>query len=159
MVAQPPVGRAPGTIVVGVDGSEASAAALRWALEEARRRGTTLRLVHAWHRPLEAAPMAAPMWLDGEVFESLRTAAAELLDRMVAEAGDAATGVELERIVVEAGAARALLAAADGADLLVVGSRGHGGFLGLLLGSVSQQCAHHAPCPVVIVPAPAQAAA
>ena len=68
---------------------------------------------------------------------------------MLADVADA--GVELESSVVQGPASQALVEAADGADLLVVGSRGHGGFAGLLLGSVGQQVAHHAPCPVVIV--------
>ena len=65
--------------------------------------------------------------------------------------GDEAAGVEIDRAVVEGAAAPTLIEAAAGSDLLVLGSRGHGGFAGLLLGSVTQQCAHHAPCPLVIV--------
>jgi nucleotide-binding universal stress UspA family protein len=75
--------------------------------------------------------------------------AAEVLDEVLAQVD--ATGVTIERVVVEGGAARRLLEAARGAEMLVVGSRG---FAGLLLGSVSQQCAHHAPCPVAIVRPP-----
>jgi nucleotide-binding universal stress UspA family protein len=143
-------------IVVGVDGSDASAAALHWAVEEARLRGTTLRVVHTRTRLVESAPMGMPMLVDGNLVESLRSAAEEIVDRMVSEAR--VSGVEVRRDVIEDGAAQTLVDAATGADLLVVGSRGHGGFVGLLLGSVSQQCAHHASCPVMIVRAPAQAA-
>ena len=143
-------------IVVGVDGSDASAAALHWAVEEARLRGTTLRVVHTWTRLVESGPLGMPMLVDGTLVESLRSAAEEIVDRMVSE--ESVSGVEVHRDVLEGGAAQALLDAATGADLLVVGSRGHGGFVGLLLGSVSQQCAHHASCPVVIVRAPARAA-
>jgi nucleotide-binding universal stress UspA family protein len=77
------------------------------------------------------------------------------LERAIAEIARDADGVEIESKVVEGGAAEVLVEAVGGDDLLVVGSRGHGGFAGLLLGSVSQQCAQHAPCPVVIVRAAA----
>ena len=90
----------------------------------------------------------------------MHQAAEELLEEETAglEAEAEAEGIEIERRVVEGGAARVLVDAAADGDLLVVGSRGHGGFAGLLLGSVSQQCAHHAHCPVVIVQAPRPAA-
>jgi nucleotide-binding universal stress UspA family protein len=81
----------------------------------------------------------------------LHRAAEDLLDRALADAGPDAAGVEIERQVVQGSAAEALVTAVDKDDLLVVGSRGHGGFSELLLGSVSQQCVHHAPCPVVVV--------
>jgi len=81
-----------------------------------------------------------------------REDASELLERVIAEvATEGDRDVEISRSVVEGSAASALVAAAESADLLVIGSRGLGGFRGLLLGSVSQQCAHHASCPVVIV--------
>jgi nucleotide-binding universal stress UspA family protein len=75
----------------------------------------------------------------------------QLLRQTVAEAASGHPTVRVNEIVMEGGAARSLLEVADGADLLVVGSRGRGGFTGLLLGSVSQQCVHHATCPVVVV--------
>lgn len=136
-------------IVVGVDGSEHSKHALRWALEEARLRSASLRAVHAWLMPpyngygFGVTPMIEP--------GVLSEAAGELLDKAVDEVVGKATDVQVERKVVEGLAAQTLVEESEGADLLVVGSRGHGGFAGLLLGSVSQQCAHHAPCPVVIV--------
>jgi nucleotide-binding universal stress UspA family protein len=135
-----------GRIVVGVDGSEESKAALRWAVEEARLRGATVRAVCAWSLPHVAGPGFA--FLPGGI-EEFRRDAEGVLDAAIAEVGS--EGVDVERAAVEGGAADVLVQAAQGADLLVVGSRGHGGFAGLLLGSVSQQCAHHAPCPVVIV--------
>jgi nucleotide-binding universal stress UspA family protein len=134
-------------IVVGVDGSEESKAALRWAVGEARLRGASVRAVYAWSLPyVAAAPgLVVPQ---GDVAD-FRRDGEEMLDALVAEVGNA--GVDVERVAVEGGPAHVLVEAAEGADLLVVGSRGHGGFAGLLLGSVSQQVAHHAPCPVVIV--------
>jgi nucleotide-binding universal stress UspA family protein len=142
-------------IVVGVEGSDASAAALQWAVEEARLRGTTLRVVHSWTRLVASGPMGMPMLIDTNLVESLRSAAEKIVDRMVSAAS--ISGVEVHRDVLEGGAAQALVDAATGADLLVVGSRARVGFIRLLLGSVSQQCAHHASWPVVIVRAPARA--
>ncbi|HEU4449034.1 MAG TPA: universal stress protein [Gaiellaceae bacterium] len=153
-------------IVAGVDGSPGAAAALRWALDEARLRGATLHVVHAWRLPLyAAAPEAAfagvtpaSERLDAEVEAVLAEQASGVVDDAVASleresGGD--LGVELRVEAVRGPAAGVLLERAAGADALVVGSRGHGGFAGLLLGSVSQQCVQHAPCPVVVVPAPA----
>jgi nucleotide-binding universal stress UspA family protein len=133
-------------IVVGVDGSEPSKAALRWALDEARLRGATLRVVYAWSlRYVTAAGIAVP----GVDPEQVRADGEEMLDSLLGELP--VDGLDVERVAIEGGPASVLVEAAEGAELLVVGSRGHGGFAGLLLGSVSQQCAHHAPCPVVIV--------
>ncbi len=82
---------------------------------------------------------------------AIERAAAEAVERALAELGGELEGIELERCVTEGPAAQVLLDAARGGALLVVGSRGHGGFSGLMLGSVSQQCVAHAPCPVVVV--------
>jgi nucleotide-binding universal stress UspA family protein len=140
------------TIVVGVDGSEGSTRALRVALEEAHVRDARLRVVSAWHVPplLYSSGwgmVAVPP--DKSEFENLSRAA---LDKSLEAAGVEGSGVSVTRIVREGQAADVLCEAARGADLLVVGSRGLGGFGGLLLGSVSQQCAHHTPCPIMIVP-------
>jgi nucleotide-binding universal stress UspA family protein len=137
-------------IVVGVDGSPGAREALRFALEEARLRDASVAAVFVWSLPLVADVPAA---LLPATLSDFREEAVEALDAALEEVSDTG-GVEIERVVVEGPPARELVAAAEGADLLVVGSRGRGGFAGLLLGSVSQQCAHHAPCPVVIVPAP-----
>ena len=137
------------TIVVGVDGSDESKKALRWAYEEARLRGTTLKAVYAWLHPGLAGPgFVPPFAIDVSV---LRRDAEELLERIVSEMLGNEPEMTVERVVVGGSAPRVLIEAAEGAELLVVGSRGHGGFAGLLLGSVSQQCAHHAPCPIVII--------
>jgi nucleotide-binding universal stress UspA family protein len=141
-----------GVIVVGVDHSAGAKAALQFALEEARLRQATLRVVHAYQFGyigaigLEGAPPA----LGGEL-EDFRQAAAAALDETLREVGAETDGVAIERRVDQGSAAAVLVEESRGADLLVVGSRGHGGFAQLLLGSVSQQCAQHAFCPVVIV--------
>jgi nucleotide-binding universal stress UspA family protein len=142
-------------IVVGVDGSAGSEAALRWAIDEARLRDAVVEVVNAWSYPYvgEAAGMAA-FSVDGV---ELERAATDLVRSMLEARPAPSPGereVEVEPRVVRGDAAGALLRVAkeDGADLLVVGSRGRGGFTGLMLGSVSQQCVHHAPCPVVVVP-------
>ena len=134
-------------IVVGVDGSDSAQAALRFALGEARLRGTTVRAVAAWHLATGEYGGAFDPALVGDLDRDAR----EALERALAAAEEDAAGVEVESVVREGAPARVLVEEADAADLLVVGSRGLGGFRGLLLGSVSQQCTHHAPCPVVIV--------
>ena len=138
-------------IVVGIDGSPASNETLQWAVAEAKLRGAALRVVHAWAFPYVAAGPGLDPILDGQMIDDIRRNAEELVDRELSELGDAAAGVDVERAVVEGAPASALIEAAKGCDLLVVGSRGHGGFAGMLLGSVSQQLSHHAPCPLVIV--------
>lgn len=138
------------TIVVGVDGSAGARDALRFALEEARLRRAAVRVVAAWHVPLAAygGTFVPP---DPALVAQLEPEARRAAERALEDAGDLASGVDVEVVVREGAPARILLEEADHADLLVVGSRGLGGFRGLLLGSVSQQCAHHAPSPVVIV--------
>ena len=137
-------------IVVGVDGSESARAALRFALDEARLRGAAVRVVGAWQVPIGAygGAMVAP---DPGLVSELEPKTTRVIERALEEARDAAAGLEVETIVREGAPSGVLLEEAQDAELLVVGSRGLGGFRELLLGSVSQQCAHHAPCPVVIV--------
>jgi nucleotide-binding universal stress UspA family protein len=141
-----------GTIVVGIDGSAESKAALRFALAEARLRGAEVLCLHAWTYPALAGAEGLATPLTAGIFDSLRDDAEAVLDEVIAEVAGDGGGVTIRRSTVEEPAGRALVDASKGADLLVVGSRGHGGLAGLLLGSVSQQCAHHATCPVVIVP-------
>jgi nucleotide-binding universal stress UspA family protein len=137
-------------IVVGVDGSDASAAALRWALRRAARTGGSVVAVAGLATPVMTGYLEATVAYDPSV---LHDATAATLESALS-AAVAATGVDVPTSweVVEGGAARVLLDAAQGAALLVVGSRGRGAFRGALLGSVSQQVAHHTPCPLVIVP-------
>jgi len=154
-----------GTIVVGVDGSPGAQAALRFALVEARLRGARLVCLYAFRLPL-AEGLPGPFLLEfpaaggpplEEARAALRAQAEHVLAAAVAEAlADGGAEVAVEHRVVEAAPARALVEASTGADLLVVGSRGHGGFAGLLLGSVGHTCAQHARCPVAIVPAPGE---
>ncbi len=140
----------PPRVVVGVDGSEAAARALAWALDEGRARQAEVEVVNAWHPPYVGAYPFDPAALDLDLFEQgARDLIAEALG------GQDLTGLPSppKVTVVSDTAAQAVITAAEGADLVVIGSRGRGGFIGLLLGSVSQQVAHHAPCPVVVVPA------
>lgn len=136
-------------IVVGVDGSEGSSAALRWAAEEARLRGATLQVVRAWHFPTMG--YAGMGYLPVAPVEGLAEATASDMRTQIADALGEHPLVPIDPKVVEGPAAQALLKAAEGAEMLVVGSRGRGGFADLLLGSVSTHVAHHAHCPVLIV--------
>ena len=136
-------------IVVGVDGSPSSKAALAWAVRQAELTGATVEAVSVWHYPFMMGGFAWAPAAEGEV--DFETISAKVLSDAVAETVDPATAVKISTTVREGNAAQVLLEAADGADLLVVGSRGHGGFTGALLGSVSQHCAYHAPCPIVII--------
>ncbi|HXW45046.1 MAG TPA: universal stress protein [Streptosporangiaceae bacterium] len=136
-------------IVVGVDGSPSSKRALRWATCQAALTGAAIEAVIAWQYPAAAGGygwMLAPA--DDMDFEGV---AAKALADSIADCVDSASPVQLTTTVREGNAAEVLLDCAKGADLLVVGSRGHGGFVGALLGSVSQHCAHHATCPLVII--------
>ena len=136
-------------IVVGVDGSPGSRRALEWAVREAARRDAELVVLHAWHFPSAAyVPYVPASSITVGVMEE---AGEKLLAEMEA-AMEIPPTLRIRHLVVEGSAAPKLVHEAADADLLVVGSRGRGGFSGLLLGSVSQQCAHHAPCPVVIIP-------
>jgi nucleotide-binding universal stress UspA family protein len=141
-----------GTIVVGVDGSDLSRDALRWAVDEAKLRHDRVLAVHAWEPPL-APVVDIPPAPDPPVYlPELIAHVQEQADALVAHAVTQFRndGVEIEPEAVEGPAASVLVDVAEDADLLVVGSRGKGGLAGLLLGSISQQVAQHAPCPVVI---------
>ena len=136
-----------GTILVGIDGSEGSLDALRWALAEARRRGDAVEVVHCWHIPYYG-DMSGMMPVPGPVIQE--SAEAVLAEALAAVKADA-EGVALTGRIVQGAAAHTLVEASKGADLVVVGRRGHGGFAGLLMGSVATQVAGHAACPVVVV--------
>jgi nucleotide-binding universal stress UspA family protein len=138
-----------GRIVVGVDGSACARQALAWAIEEAKLRGDEVVAVHACPYPLLAPTMEgiAPV-LPGPDYDR---DAQRLLEREIEAVRGEPNGVKVTPRVSELSPAPALVRASDGADLLVLGSRGLGGFTGMVLGSVGQQCAQHAKCPVVII--------
>lgn len=142
-----------GVIVVGVDFSEGAKAALRFGLAEARLRHATLRVVHAWQFDYIGVSGLEGFYTAIEPdLREVRQGAEAALDAILAETVPDEHEVDVSAVVVEGAAAAVLVAQSQDAELLVVGSRGHGGFTGLLLGSVSQQCANHAACPVVIIP-------
>ncbi len=136
-----------GVIVVGIDGSDTALVALRWAITEARRRGDRVEVLHCWHIPYYG-DVSGMMPVPGNVMEEASQAI--LADALAAVAADA-DGVPLSGRAVQGAAAHTLIEASATADLVVVGRRGHGGFVGLLMGSVATQVAGHAACPVVVV--------
>jgi nucleotide-binding universal stress UspA family protein len=138
-----------GGVAVGHDGSACAQEALIWAGALAARAGLALHVVRAWS--LVTAPRPAD-WDPGSVppMTAFEQAVREELDAHVARAA-LDSSVRVTTHALHRAPAAGLIEAAEGADLLVVGARGHGGFSGLLLGSVSDQCVHHAPCPVTVV--------
>ncbi len=142
-----------GRIVVGVDGSDGSRAALEFAMEEAARRGSGVRVV--WAIPETgywAAAYGMTPALIGELGKDLEKAGRTMADAVVADRGDALAGVPVEVLAVPGPAASVLVGQAAEADLLVVGHRGRGELRSMLLGSVGLQCVLHAPGPVTVVP-------
>jgi nucleotide-binding universal stress UspA family protein len=137
-----------GRIVVGVDGSGLSAQALRWAAEEARARGSRLEVIQAWEGNIGVLP--PPSASD----EPFKRQANEILSAAVTGLPTEQRPANIDSRAVRGKAAAALIDASAGADLLVVGSHGHEGVAGSLLGSVSRRVAEHAHCPVVIVREP-----
>ena len=150
-----------GKIIVGVDGSGQSRQALAWAVEEGRLRNVPVEAVYvyeytpSWHLYAYGPEGAFAIPDDPDAAEAeaelARERALNLVDDELHHVGNP-EGVEVTPVVIEdRRPARVLVERCDDADLLVIGSRGRGGFAGLLLGSVSQQCAQHAGCPVVII--------
>lgn len=135
-------------IVVGVDDSEPAATALRWALDEGRVRQATVEVVHGWDLPYIDS-LFVPITDRGT--DDYERVPAGMVDEILAGADTAGLPEPVVRTVARSDPAAAILEAAERADLVVIGSRGRGGFAGLLLGSVSDQVAQHAPCPVVVV--------
>jgi nucleotide-binding universal stress UspA family protein len=137
-------------VVVGLDGSEGSRHALRWAVQEARRWQASLTVLSAWSYPTAGLGVMYGMM---PPVEEMQVSQEEACREVLADEGlePCPDDIELELVVVEGPAAPTLLDAATSKDLLVVGARGVGGFMGLLLGSVSQHCAAHASGPLVVV--------
>ena len=139
------------SIVVGVDGSDSSRAALVWAYDEAAHHDASITVVSTWHPP--AMPMTPPYGsLPPEGYASQpQRDALDLLERFVADLDARTPPVDVRTQVEQGNPAKVLIERSKEADLMVVGSRGHGGFRGMLLGSVSQHLVAHADCPVVVV--------
>ncbi len=135
-------------IVVGVDGSESSIESLRWAVAQARMTGATLDVVTGWEVSAFAYPVIGAD--DPVGYDPLLTARA-VAEAAVSAAFEGDPDVPITISVVEGHPAPVLVESAAEADLLVVGSSGHGAFIGMLLGSVTAYCTQHAPCPVVVV--------
>jgi nucleotide-binding universal stress UspA family protein len=138
-------------IIVGVDGSESSRAALSFAHEEAAHHGASLTVLTTWHRP--TLPMSPPYGhLTEEGYEDVpKNSALGVLEGLVASLEERTPAVDVTSAIEEGNPAEVLIERSKECDLLVVGSRGHGGFAGMLLGSVSQHLVAHAHCPVVVV--------
>ena len=134
-----------GRIVVGVDGSPASIRALKWALDQAVLTGAAVEAINAWQYPQVPGGQVSAMG-----FNFLANAE-QILKNAVESVGASTESVTTRTVLGHP--VQVLVDASGGADLLVVGSRGHGGFAGMLLGSVSGQVATYAQCPTVIVPA------
>jgi nucleotide-binding universal stress UspA family protein len=140
-----PSARAERPIVVGIDGSPGSVAALRWAASEARAHGRPLTAVVAYDVPAYYGYPLAPV---PELDDAQRVGGEACLDKALADVYGDKRPPEVRREVQQGNPARVLIDIAEDASLLVVGARGHGHFL---LGSVSDRCMHHAACPVVVV--------
>ncbi|HEX6358712.1 universal stress protein [Actinophytocola sp.] len=141
-------GHAGGPVVVGVDGTPVSEQAIAFAFAEASARGTGLVAVHTWTDLLLEAALGSAAALD---FSPMAQQAEEVLGERLAGWQERYPDVRVSRHVSRERASRALLRHAEGAQVVVVGSRGRGGFRGLLLGSTSQHMLHHTPCPVVVI--------
>lgn len=132
-------------IVAGVDGSPASIKALQWAIGQAEATGASVTAVYAWEVPSSWGTVVSVM-----PGEHLVEMAEEKLAEAISEATVGGTDVAIEPKVAQGHPARILLEESKDAELLVMGNRGHGGFVGALLGSVTQHCIHHATCPVLV---------
>ena len=139
-------------IVVGVDGSEQSKNALRFAVAEGEQHHVGVLAVHAWSMPVPSLEIVATTPLDyAELFANVQEGAERMLANLVeGVVQERQNGVQVEQLAIEGAPAAVLVETVGDDDLLVVGSRGRGGFARLLLGSVSEQVARHAPCPVLI---------
>jgi nucleotide-binding universal stress UspA family protein len=142
--------RAMKIIVIGVDGSETANEALKLAAREAELHDARLRIVVVWQLS-SLAYSGGFVAFDESTFDAFRDQAQKVADQAQATAVEVAPAVDCETVVLEGQPAETLLGAAGDADLVIVGSRGLGGFKRLMLGSVSDQVVHHAVCPVLVV--------
>jgi nucleotide-binding universal stress UspA family protein len=144
-------------IVVGVDGSSSSRAALRWAVRQAKLTGASVETLTAWRAPTLVGLGGQFTEVDASGGEdgTIKASAESMLRAEIDEVAGPSDGAQIKAQVGEGSAAQLLLNAAEGATMVVVGSRGHGGITGTLLGSVGQTLAQHAPCPVLIIRGPA----
>lgn len=138
-----------GKVVVGVDGSDSSKRALQWAIEAAAARSSTLTAVNAWQPPVFGGYPQAGLAIDPAELESTSR---EIVTDALAEVDTSALSSDPEIVAHLGGAAEGVLTVGDGADLIVLGSRGRGGFKGLLLGSVTLQVTQHSTSTVVVIP-------
>jgi len=140
----------PDNYVVGVDGSDHSKDALQWAVNEAASCGGSVTAVLTWQMPFDGSGFAP----SGDIIDGFAGHQQGLLDEVVDRVDTKGLAEQIERVVVASGNPGHVLAErGHDADLLVVGTRGRGGFLGLLLGSVAEYCLHNATCPIALVPA------
>lgn len=145
---RPKNGKLHGHIVVGVDGSESSIEVLRFAIRTAKAFGTSLEAITVWDYPVGSEAILFTDW-------SPEQDAREILATVTSEVFNTSRPSWFSTATKRGSAARTLIEESAGAEMLILGSRGHGGFVGLLLGSVSAACAAHAHCPVLIVHSPA----
>ncbi|GAB3887453.1 universal stress protein [Kibdelosporangium lantanae] len=139
------------TIVVGVDGSAVSIEALRWAIDEAARRGTRVDAVNAWHSDPTTTGLSRADIIQLRPRSEVEEEQRQLLGQAI-ETADGDRTVEVRQVLLDGQPGAALVHAAQDADLLVVGSHGASRLAEVLLGSVSSYCVHHAVCPVVVIP-------
>ena len=132
-------------IVVGIDSSMSSIDALRWAVQQAQLTGSVVQAVMAWQYPPSGMVPSVPADLD------FNAESRQALDAAIEGVISGASPIEVTRVVEEGEPGPALVQVSKGAALLVVGSRGHGAVVGMLIGSVSQYCVTHAHCPVVVL--------
>jgi nucleotide-binding universal stress UspA family protein len=136
-------------IVVGIDGSAPSKAALRWALRQAKFTGASVDAVIAWHNPTALGVPGMPPFAQGAI--GIEDDARKILTETLNEVAGLDPDVQVHPEVGQGRAAEVLVHAAKGADMLVVGSRGHGAFTSTMVGSVSLNCVLHAHCPVMVL--------
>jgi nucleotide-binding universal stress UspA family protein len=145
------------TIVVATDGSPAARAAVERAFVEARSSQATVELVSAWSTPVNGA-LGAPTYMSEDVFYATRDAMAEILAEAKAHAAERGVTAETHLVAGDPAAGICRLAEERRADMIIMGSRGHGPLAAAILGSVTSHVVQHAHCPVMVVPDPERAA-